>query len=117
MNKSTGTADKYVHVSKTAFPELTICPTYPYKLDALQANGIPTRNKLRFGSQWVSNNSRITPRQLYSQIVLQPSDVIQTVELYLEQFIDGKNIIKMAPKDTICNGQPILFKKEYYFVT
>ena len=115
MNKSTGTADKYVHVSKTAFPELTICPTYPYKLDALQANGIPTRNKLRFGSQWVSNNSRITPRQLYSQIVLQPSDVIQTVELYLEQFIDGKNIIKMAPKDTICNGQPILFKKEYYF--
>ena len=40
MNKSTGTADKYVHVSKTAFPELTICPTYPYKDDRLSYHGV-----------------------------------------------------------------------------
>merc|ERR1719232_1035372 len=65
MDKSTGTADKYVHVSKTAFPELTICPTYPYKLDVSQKNGVPTRNALRFGSNWVSNSSSVTPQQFY----------------------------------------------------
>lgn len=36
LDKETGTADKYVHVSNTSFPELTICPTYPYREDVLQ---------------------------------------------------------------------------------
>ena len=31
LDKETGTADKYVHVSNTSFPELTVCPTYPYR--------------------------------------------------------------------------------------
>ena len=65
-----GTADKYVHVSKTAFPELTICPTYPYKLEVLQSNGIETRNNLRFGSNWISNDTNTTPEQFYKEIVL-----------------------------------------------
>ena len=68
--QSTGTADKYVHVSKTAFPELTICPTYPYRLEALQSNGIETRNLLRFGSNWISNNTNISAEQFYEEIVL-----------------------------------------------
>ena len=70
LDKSTGTADKYVHVSKTAFPELTICPTYPYKLDILQANGIETRNALRFGSNWIPNNTQINAEEFYRDIVL-----------------------------------------------
>ena len=70
MNKSTGTADKYVHVSKTAFPELTICPTYPYKLDILQANGIETRNALRFGSNWIPNSTQFNAEEFYRDIVL-----------------------------------------------
>ena len=65
FDKNTGTADKYVHVSTTPFPELSICPTYPYKLDNLQSNGIATRNKIQFGSLWISNNSNITPQSLY----------------------------------------------------
>ena len=58
-DKNTGTADKYIHVSKASFPELTICPTYPYRLDVLQANGIATKNDLRFGSQWISNDTMV----------------------------------------------------------
>ena len=68
--KSIGTADKYVHVSKTAFPELTICPTYPYRLEVLQANGIETRNLLRFGSNWISNDTNLSAEQFYKDIVL-----------------------------------------------
>ena len=68
LNKNTGTADKYVHVSKTSFPELTICPTYPYKLENLQSNGIAARNKIQFGASWISNNTNITPQSLYQGI-------------------------------------------------
>lgn len=45
--KSTGTADKYVHVSKTSFPVMTICPTYPYKLDRLQYHGVMTKSDIQ----------------------------------------------------------------------
>ena len=64
-DKNTGTADKYVHVSTTPFPELSICPTYPYKLDKLQNNGIAARTKIQFESFWISNNSNVTPQSLY----------------------------------------------------
>ena len=115
IEKSTGTADKYVHVSKTAFPELTICPTYPYKLDVIQANGIKTRNDLRFGSQWISNNSRMSPTQFYNEIVLDVKEVIHSITIYVEQVINGKNIITLSPEQTVCDGQSLFFKKEYYF--
>ena len=63
--KDTGTADKYLPVSTTPFPELSICPTYPYKLSNLQSNGIAARNKIQFESFWISNNSNVTPQSLY----------------------------------------------------
>ena len=43
-------------------------------------------------------------------------DVIHTITIYVEQVIDGKNIIKIGPDDAICeNGQKLFYKKEYYF--
>lgn len=114
--KSTGTADKYVHVSKTAFPELTICPTYPYKSDVLLANGVKSTNELRFQSNWISNNSRTSPQAFYDEIVLDVKDVIHKITIYVEQVIDGKNIIELSPDDTVCeDGKNIFFTKEYYF--
>ena len=47
LAKSTGTADKYVHVSKTSFPVMTICPTYPYHLDRLQKHGLETKSDIQ----------------------------------------------------------------------
>jgi hypothetical protein len=113
--KSTGTANKYVHVSKTAFPELTICPTYPYKLDTLIANGIPTRNDVQFGASWISNDSRKSPQDFYKEVVLNVDDIVQKVSIYVEQLVDGKNIVHLGPFDTICNGQTIFSTKLYYF--
>ena len=114
MAKSTGTADKYVHVSKTAFPELTICPTYPYKFDVLQANGISTRNELRFQSNWISNNSNKSPQDFYKEIVLDVADVIHSITIYVEALLDGKNIIVLKPEEVYC-GKTLFIKKEYYF--
>ena len=105
-----------MHVSKTAFPELTICPTYPYKLEVLQKNGVSTRNELRFGSNWVSNTTGKTAEQFYRDMVLDIKDVVHTVKIYVEQVIDGKNIINIKPGDTLCgSGQRLFYKKEYYF--
>ncbi len=36
----TGTADKYSHVSSAAFPDLTLCPPYPYRDDRLEYHGV-----------------------------------------------------------------------------
>ena len=43
-------------------------------------------------------------------------DIIHTITIYVEQVIDGKNIIKIGPTETLCgNGQKLFYKKEYYF--
>ena len=65
-----GTADKYVLTTEAAFPELTICPSYPYKLDVLQRNGINSRHDIQFHFDWISKDSKITPQQLYSEVVI-----------------------------------------------
>ena len=41
-------------------------------------------------------------------------DVIHAIRIFVEQVIDGKNIIEIGPDDAIC-GQKIFYKKEYYF--
>jgi hypothetical protein len=114
-SNNTGTADKYVHVSKTAFPELTICPTYPYKLDKLIANGISTKSEIQFGANWISNDSRKSPQDFYNEIVLNVDDIVQKVTIYVEQLVNGKNIVNLGPLDTICNGQTLFTSKQYYY--
>ena len=63
--KSTGTADKYVHASVTAFPEMTVCPTTPYRLESLVHHGVDTRSQIQFGSKWISDKIGVTPQQFY----------------------------------------------------
>ena len=134
LAKNTATADKYVHVSKTAFPVLTICPTYPYKLDVLQAsivltfkcsnfnvsfhfqqNGIQFKNEIQFQAKWISDNPSLSPQDFYRQIVLNVEDVVDKVTIYVEQLLDGKNILKLKPHDEVCNGEKLFTIKEYYF--
>ena len=113
--KNTGTADKYVHVSKTSFPELTICPTYPYKLDVLQRNGISGRNKIQLGAQWLSNDTFMTPQKLYQRVIIPANEIIHSVLIYVEQLIDGKNTIKLLANDKVCDGQEELFEPKPYY--
>ena len=40
LEKAVGTADEYVLNNKTKFPELSICPSLPYREGILQKNGI-----------------------------------------------------------------------------
>ena len=61
-------ADKYVHISKTPFPDLTICPTNPYKEELLIKNGIASREEYRWDAKWNSNDSSVLPKQLFNSI-------------------------------------------------
>ena len=115
LDKETGTADKYVHVSNASFPELSICPTYPYKLDVLQANGIEKTWDLQFGANWISNDTTKSAQEFYNEFTLDAADVIVDVLFYLEQPIDGSNILKVRPDQTVCNGSQWYKHKEYYF--
>jgi len=42
-DKSTGTRDYYVPISDAPFPDLTFCPSYPYKIERLNYHGILTK--------------------------------------------------------------------------
>ena len=92
----TSTADLYVHTSKVIFPELTLCPTYPYKLDILHQHGIEGRNNIQLGNQWVSNYSHVTPQQFYSDVILQIHEIVHSVKIHLEQPVDGQNIFQVS---------------------
>ena len=115
LYKSTGTADKYVHITQTSFPELTICPTYPYKLDVLQQNGISDRKKIQLAAQWLSNNSDKTPQKLYEEIIIPTNEIIHSVIIFLEQKVGGKNRIKLSADEKVCSGQEVLFEPKPYY--
>ena len=115
LDKETGTADKYVHVSNASFPELTICPTYPYRLNVVQANGISTLSEVQFGAKWISNDTSKSVTDFYEEMTLDINDIIDTITLYVEQPINGSNILKQKPDVLVCNGVSMFIKKEYYY--
>ena len=95
FGKTTSTADHYVHTSKVIFPELTLCPTYPYKLDILHQHGIKGRNSIQLENQWISNYSHVTPEHFYSEVTLQIHEIVHSVKIHLEQPVDGQNIFQV----------------------
>lgn len=114
LEKSTGTADKYVHVSKTSFPIMTICPTYPYKLTKLKEHGLNTKNEIQFGANWVSKQQGISPTEFYKDVVLEIDDIVKHVDVYVEVAIEGKNLFRIKPGEKFCDKE--LFKtKQYYY--
>ena len=115
MLKNTGSGDKYQHTSQVPFPEMTICPTYPYQLDVLNENGIPGTNNIQLGAQWISNDSSVTPKDLYQDVVIPLDKVVHALRIYFEKFIDGKNIIDLEPNDRVCDNEPVFVTKPYYW--
>ena len=61
----TATADSYSHIKLQPFPELTVCPASPYKVDVLRAHGILERRDIQFGASWISNDSDLRLRILF----------------------------------------------------
>ena len=53
--------------------------------------------------------------EFYEDITLDAADVIVDVLFYLEQPIDGSNILKVYPNETVCNGTQWYKPKPYYF--
>ena len=53
---------------------LTICPTYPYKLDVLREGGIETKSDIQFGARWVPDKERGPwngdAREFYNDVTL-----------------------------------------------
>lgn len=107
LDKETGTADKYVHVSNTSFPELTICPTYPYREKILQENGIERKWDVQFGASWISNDTTKSALEFYQEMTLDIEDIVDNTLFYLEQPINGSNILRLKPTQSVCNGTNI----------
>ena len=60
----TATADSYSHIKLQPFPELTVCPAAPYKVETLKAHGISEKKDFQFRADWISNDSNIRWRIL-----------------------------------------------------
>jgi len=82
---------RYSHLSQTSFPVLTTCPTHPYHLERLQANGVPTKSAIQFQAQWVSNDSKVTPEDFYRDVVLAKEEIIAQVSQTLLLPATGKS--------------------------
>ena len=81
----------------------------------MNANGIETLTDVQFGAKWLSNDSSKDVLDFYNEMTLDIEDIVKDVLFYLEQPIDGSNIVKLKPKDLVCNGSSLFVNKEYYF--
>ena len=111
---NTATAESYSNIGDTPFPDLTVCP--PYRADILAKHGIQTRKGIQFGAQWVSNDSRTSPEDLFEQVVFKLSDLVQDMTLNLESPFNGSISLSMplVGFKNICN-ETIFRNTEYYF--
>ena len=110
LKRATGTSESYKDISTVPFPVLTICPTYPYKDDRLRYHGIDIVRDLQvmslnwsnpssyinidkllfqFNSQWISNDSNVTPKEFYNDVVYGLEDVVLNVLFNLVRPING----------------------------
>ena len=58
----TATADSYSHIKLQPFPQLTVCPAQPYKLEVLRAHGVSEVSDIQFNAEWTSNDTDIRSR-------------------------------------------------------
>ena len=115
LMRKTGTGDKYQHTSGVPFPEITICPANPYDSEALRKNGIQGKIDIQLGAQWISNNSYVTPNDLYDYVVIPLDDIVDYVRFDLEEMIDGKTVMKPKANDMVCNQEKLFQTKPYYW--
>jgi hypothetical protein len=112
--KATGTGDKYVHISTTSFPVMSICPSYPYKLDKLREHGLDVRSDIQWDAVWVSNRSQVSPREFYDDVTHSIEEILSRVEIYAAAEMNGTNIFELRGNYTLC-GQDLYKTLPYYY--
>lgn len=112
--QETGTADMYVHLSKTNFPQMTVCPTNSYQLDKLKNFGIPTQSAIQYEAQWIANDSEVSPKQLFAEVTRPIEDVVFHGTFFVEQEFNGSHTIVHDPRDSLCNENLFQVKGYYY---
>ena len=131
-----GIADKYVHVSQTSFPELSVCPSLPYKEHILMKNGITSREDIRWEAKWISNDSSLSAQKFYEKVgelrisiiskidlfkngfqflVYTINETIQEVNIITEREVNSQHSIKFKPLDKLCNGSNPFVVRPYYY--
>ena len=126
----TATADSYSHIKLQPFPEFTVCPANPYKVDTLRANGISETRDIQFGADWIANDSDIRlrlrklsilssnpvrPDQFYESILYKVEELVEDIKVDLEEPFQGEAGIRLSSGNfTICNSS-IYTETEYYF--
>ena len=74
------------------------------------------RTQIQYQAQWTSNNSNISPKTFYENIIIDIDEILKQVNISIEEKFQGKNVIILKPNDTICeNEEKILEPKPYYY--
>ena len=77
---------------------------------------ISDRTEVQFHAQWASNNSKISPKEFYENIVSDISEIINQVNITIERKFNGQHHIVLKPNDKICKNNETLFEpKPYYY--
>ena len=116
LANNTATAESYSYIADQPFPDLTVCPSLPYKKNVLVKNGIPARKNIQLGAEWVSKDSRTAPEDFFEQVVFKLDDLVEDLSLVLETPFNGNASVFFPASSfkNVCNQ--ILFRNtEYYF--
>ena len=111
QKKLTGTSDLYKHISEVAFPDLTFCPVSGYIVNVLQNHGLKSVSEYIHDSVWTSKNSDKSTEEFYSEITFGLEEIIGTVEVYLDRYINGSEKVVFDPK----SDSKVFLTREYYF--
>ena len=111
----TGTQTLYLPTSETSFPDLTICPSDPYNQDKLIQNGIKSVHEYRWNSNWNSNHSGKTAKELYEEVVIDVATIAEKIDIYLRRQYNGSSVISFSSFYKKVCGYHIFEIKEYYY--
>jgi hypothetical protein len=95
---------------------LSICPSDPYILQELVQNGINNVNEYRMNSNWNSNKPGKKAKDLYEEVVIDVTNIIEKINIFLECQYNGSNVLSLNSFNKIvCRNQSLFEIKEYYF--
>ena len=101
LAKEKGTTMKYVPITESEFPAFTSCSMSPYNTEELQQNGISHVKYYRNGGIWVSNDTNVSPEELYHKVVTNMSESLLKITIKLRFPVDGKRRFDFKPWDTL----------------
>ncbi len=114
LERKTGTTDKYVHISSFPLPELSFCPSLPYKEEVLEESGIGGgRTDIQLRAKWVPPSQ--DPEEFYRRVVFGLEELVASVAVNIETQHEGRNKFVLSPNDTLCGEEALFTEKPYYF--